>query len=132
MTDSSSEAEIDRRLTQNLEGEVRLTYVGTRDEDGVEVAVLQLEIEAETEAQSSQAGPGDGEIEQVLTMEFELEGELTWALEAGHLHGLDLAGDLTAEMINTSDFNSGEQVLEFIQTMSFEGEVSYALAVGPE
>lgn len=132
VSEDAARAEVDALLTENLEGEVRITYIGTRDEDGVEVAVLQLEIEAETEAQTSAAGPGDGEIEQLVTMEFELEGELTWALEAGHLHAFEVAGDLTAEMTNTSDFNSGDQVLEFVQTMSFEGEVSYALSVRAE
>lgn len=129
--DDNPRTEIDDQILENLEGSVRITYVGTRDEDGVEVAVLQLEISAASTAEATLDTEG-GETEQVVTMEFELEGELTWALEAGRLHGLEIAGELTSEIANTSNFGGGAEPMQLVQTMSFEGEVAYTLSVEPE
>ena len=123
---------VDDLILENLEGSVQITYLGTRDDEGVEVAVLQLEISAATTAEASLESEGGGEVEQFVTMEFELEGELAWALEPGRLHGLEIAGDLASEITNTSEFGGAEQPMDFVQAMSFEGEVSYALSVAPE
>ena len=108
-----------------------MTYAGSREEAGVTVAVLQLEVSAGTNA-AAIVPRGEAEAEQTVTMEFELEGELYWDLEAGRLHGLLLSGKQSSEVVNTSEFSRGADPMELVQTMLFDGEISFEVTVEQE
>jgi len=127
-TEDEQRSELQDQLSENLEGDVRVTYAGTREEDGVRVAVLKLEVSASTEGSGTQDGPR-GETEQTVTMEFDLEGELLWAVEAGHLQSVELSGGLDSVLENHSTFDGGQGPMEAVQTMTFEGEVDFTAAV---
>lgn len=127
--DSGMDEQLEEQLSDNLEGEVRVTYAGVRTEDGVEVAVLEIEVSAETQGEGLEEDDEGGEIQTTVAVQFELEGELTWNLRVGCLHGLELAGTLSSQMTFASEMAEGGELMEFVQGMSFEGPVSFSVSV---
>lgn len=124
--------ELDEELSDNLDGEVRVTYAGLRDEGGVEVAVLELEITASTEGEGGEESPMEGETVSTVTMEFELEGELLWNVTAGHLHSAEVSGEIEAEIENASEFEGPNGAVELLQIMQFSGSITLTANVEAE
>lgn len=122
-------SEVDVQMSDNLDGDVRVTFAGTRTEDGVEVAVLELEVSVETQGEGVEEDEQAGEVQTTVSMEFELEGELTWNLEGGYLHGVELAGALSSEITNVSEMDGGGEMMEFIQVLAFQGTLEISITV---
>ncbi len=121
-------AEIGELLYESMDGEATVTYAGTRDEDGVRVAVLELEIEVEAEAEVEVEEPAPGT--QTIRLFRSVSGELLWNLEGGHLHSLHVDGE-GGERTNyafTVESPEGDEV-EVEEGRAFEGEVSYSVTV---
>ncbi|MCP3917930.1 MAG: hypothetical protein GY711_20480 [bacterium] len=86
----------------SVEGEVKLTLQSTSQEDGRNVATIAVEAEAIVVA----SGPGsleqvpgiDGAATETTTIEYLLEGELTWDLDANYASALSLEGDLELDV----------------------------------
>ena len=127
--DDEERSEVDEQLDENIDGDVRVTYAGVRSEDGVEVAVLEIEVSAESQGEGVEEDDDGIEAQMTMTIAFELEGELTWDIAAGHLHGLELTGSLDAEMTNVTEMDGEGEMMEFIQEMSFEGTVAFTVSV---
>lgn len=98
-------------LIGELEGEVQATFAGMRDEDGVQVAVIELAVDVYTNQDLTDVADEfmdqSGMEEQGIHMElgsvdsefaFEGEGRLLWNVEAGLLHAIELSGEITQTM----------------------------------
>lgn len=101
---------------QGVTGEVTGTFKGTREVDGVNVAVIALSatIAAEADMAEKMAELGDAgmppgmdvEVDRMLTsMEYEGAGELLWNLDKGHIHSMTLKADLTIKSDMTMTMN---------------------------
>jgi hypothetical protein len=124
-------------LVGDLEGEFAATYAGTRDEDGVKVAVIKLKIDASSaqdltermsgiREQMKENLPEGAEVDVDISAfdseyEFEAEGELLWNLDAGIAHAMHLSGEVRVIMdisMSMSMAGQGEQAMEISQTLA--------------
>ena len=53
----------------------------------------------------------------------------TWNLDAGHVHGLDLKGDLRIEMERGVEVDAGGQEIAVDLVLELEGELGVSLTV---
>lgn len=114
--------EMGAQFAANLEGKLRATWRGTRKVDEVELGVIEIESEVETKGEDEENG-------QVVTLEFELEGELLWNLARGHLASCALAGDLAVTLALTRDIDQGGHQFQLVQTTRLAGKASFKLEV---
>ena len=127
--EDESTDELDEMLDENLDGDLTGTYRGTRDEGGRRVAVIELAVDLETRGEQTIDREGS-EALRSLSLTFELEGELLWDLEAGHLHALDLSGSLGWRDEEQSVFEGpGGEEFEVVQTMELSGDYRIAASV---
>jgi len=95
-------------VDESRDGEVTATYVGTREVDGVTLAVVTLEgkIEVETTVDgSSDGGPGSATLHQEWTARRSIEGELLWSVAGGHLHSLRIVSEEESEGSSEDNFS---------------------------
>jgi hypothetical protein len=122
-------------MLSELEGTFEATFAGTRSEDGVKVAVIRLALDGtsandltermqammeavpDERARAVKISSFDGE------WEYEAEGELLWNLEAGHVQGLTLSGEL--RMIMDITMELGENEMELSQTYAGNQTISF-------
>lgn len=121
--DGDFEPEID----ETKDGELVVTFAGTRLEDGITVAVLELEGELETErtvdaSQETERGSFSSHSEVLETRT--VGGEALWDLEAGHLLSLELEVDVHAEDESVRVMRFGEEEREFETTTVREGAIT--------
>ncbi|MCP3914894.1 MAG: DUF2457 domain-containing protein [bacterium] len=100
-------------IDESEDGEITVTYSGTREEDGVTYAVLTITGEIETERTvdfSSDEGDRGNTMHQEATETRTIEGEALWAIEAGHLAELEIEVEtsMTQSMENTFRFGDRE------------------------
>lgn len=123
------------QMLGEFDGEVAAEYVGTREEDGVRVAVIRISADISSardltdvvdEAMAEMELPEGMELEmevESFDMEFmfEGEGELLWNLGTGLIHSLHLSGEVNQTIDTAMNMNAGgmEQALE--QSMSLSG-----------
>lgn len=128
----------------DLDGEFQASYAGTRQEDGVKVAVIKLTIDAKSaqdmsarlaEIKEQMKGnlPDGVEIDiSALDGEYayEAEGELLWNLESGLIHGLSLSGEvrMIVDMAMGMKMGDEEQSMDISQT--FAGNQTITLTTG--
>jgi hypothetical protein len=115
-----------RDMLSELEGTFSATFDGTRSENGVKVAILRLALDGSsandlTERMQKMMETVEDERARAMKidafdgeMSFEAEGELLWNLEAGHVQGLTLSGEL--RMIVDMTMGFGDQEMELSQT----------------
>lgn len=113
-------------MLSELEGTFTATFGGTRSENGVKVAVIRLALDGSsandlTERMQTMMESIEDERARAMKVssfdgewEYEAEGELLWNLEAGHVQGLTLSGELRMIMDVTMGF--GDKEMEFSQT----------------
>jgi hypothetical protein len=131
----------------DLDGEFTAVYDGTREEDGTRVAVIKLKIEAKSardmseqvdeiteEMKKGNMPPGvEIDISALDTeYEFDAEGDLLWDLEAGHVHGLSLSGEvrMIVDMSMNMKLGDSDQSMEISQT--YVGNQTLTLTTGEE
>jgi hypothetical protein len=87
---------LDRALSAGLEGEVRATYRGLREEDGRTLAVIAIEAElsARVERDAEEEVDEGESLKEIFAVEHECAGELLWDPAAGHLVSLELASEM--------------------------------------
>jgi len=110
--------------SETLEGDIRCSLGGSRDEDGSEVWVVNVEAELASSADNEVEG---GEEQQEIR--YELEGELLWDAEAGRLFSLELSGDVTAVSVASREVEMGDRNFDTERTITMVGQVSYAVRV---
>lgn len=123
------ELELRRRMRDAATGAIEAELTGERDVDGTRVGVIavrakiasEAELESETKIGTSVHG---------LNVGMDLEGELLWDLEAGHVRSGEIAGDVefTFTSENRTSTKEGEPVV-FSQELVFSGTASWAVAV---
>ncbi|MEQ1893751.1 MAG: hypothetical protein ABL998_14500, partial [Planctomycetota bacterium] len=113
-------------MLSELEGTFSATFTGTRKENGVQVAVIRLALDGSSandltaRMQEMMESAEDERARAVKTTafdgewEYEAEGELLWNLEAGHVHGLTLSGELRLIMDVTMGFGDKEMEISNI------------------
>lgn len=115
-----------------LEGSASGKFTGTRDEDGVNVAVIEIEVEIDTARDMSEFIEelmGDqipAEVEMTLErvdVEFALQGKgiLLWDLRGGHVHSFILEGDSAISMDMEMSMDMGGQAMSFEMSMEMSG-----------
>ena len=127
--EDQAEEELEDDLDEAMDGDFTGTLRGTREEGGRRVAVIGLELELETSAEQT-VDREEGEVLLEVAATFELEGELLWDLEGGHLAGLELDGTLEMREAETSIFVAPNDVeYEVVQTMEMSGDYRIAVQV---
>ena len=127
------------QMIGEIEGEVTATFNGTRDEDGVNVAVIALKVDVSsandlTEMMSEMMAeaelPGGMEAEMEVNsydveFAFEGEGELLWNMSAGLAHSMALTGEVsnTMDMDMNMNMAGNEMAMENSTTLSGNQEV---------
>lgn len=121
-----------------LEGKATGKYVGTRDIDGVTVAVIELEIEIEASADMSDMAadmmggeelPAEMSIDRLdVNMTYEGGGELHWNMAAGRVHGMDMKADISVSMDMAMAMDMGGQSMDLGMEMAMSGSVESVLA----
>jgi hypothetical protein len=125
-----------------LEGSVTAEYKGTREQDGVRVAVLQLTIAVTTAKdmteyfkEAAKELPEGMEMEMDydgVDMEFGFDGEglALWNLASGHLYSFEMSGDTTTTIdmsMTMSVGGMGNMAVE--QTLTLTGNQTIKLTV---
>ena len=111
-------------------GEIVARYAGTRDEDGITVAVIELEgtIEVERVAETNEDSDQinmSSYTEVFLTRS--VSGELLWLLDEGRLYSVALETDVESSTSHESSGSFGDQ--EFESTAEGEGSQTIAFTV---
>ncbi|MCZ6598395.1 MAG: hypothetical protein O7B99_12205 [Planctomycetota bacterium] len=121
--------EFARSVLDALEGDITATLDGTRDEDGVNVAVIALAIEVSAEVDREVEADEGPERTEAFAFERELEGELLWNLDAGVFHSLELEGDGTETTSTIMTFSAGDRDIEFEQSRTMEGTITFSARI---
>jgi hypothetical protein len=113
--------EMGAEFAENLSGDVTATYRGTREVDGVQLAVIEIEAKVETR--------GGDEESQGVALAFELKGEMLWHQGEGRLHSVELRGPMRVTVTQSRSQSQGDQEFTIEQRMQLAGEASFELEV---
>ena len=129
---------------RNIDGTVTATLKGTRDVEGIRVAVISLEFEllatADLTETMAEAMEGQDMGQEGMDMSFDAfdiefayqgEGELHWNLQAGVVDSCQVSGEvelIIEQAMNISMPGMGEMTME--QTMTMAGTQSANVASG--
>lgn len=122
--DEDDDSEVDEQLDQNLSGDVRVTYKGSRDSDGVQVAVLFIEAKLETHSEQTTSEDEETTDEKYL-LALEVEGELLWATKLGRPLSFSLEGRATVTVDQSSTMSFGGESFSMTQKMTLSGDTSF-------
>jgi hypothetical protein len=128
--DDKDDDEIDEQIRNNLKGKAKGTYKGQRDVDGHKCAVIALEAELETQAKDDKSGAGENEGLNEIELEFAVEGELLWDVEAGHFRKCALTTRIKMAWKQTMSGSDGGEKHELVQSFVFEGESEFSASIG--
>jgi hypothetical protein len=127
-----------------LEGTVTAEYKGTREQDGVRVAVIQLSIAVTTAKDMTEffkEASKDAEMPEGMDMEmeynsadmefgFEGEGLALWNLAAGHLFSFEMSGNTTTTIDMSMAMSVGGMGnMEVDTTLTLTGNQTIKLTV---
>lgn len=128
-------------FTEDLKGEVKASFTGTRDVNGKKVGVIALRVDisnavdltemVEAAMEEIELPPEAGDIEfdhMDIEIEFEGEGTLLWDLEGGHAHSLELSGDFALLMNMGMAMSAQGMDMEIEQTMEMSGTMNQSAA----
>jgi len=127
-------------IGESLEGTATAEYKGTREMDGVTVAVIRLTIDVEstndmTEKVMEQMGQMPDEVGEVsveymdVEIDIEAEGTLYWNVEAKHAHSMDLSGSMKMVMDTAMTMSPGGQEMQMEQMMEMSGSFENSMTV---
>jgi hypothetical protein len=131
-------------LIDAMDGDFAAIYGGTREEDGVRVAVIKLRLEAhsakdlgarseEMIANMQKNLPPGVEVElSAFDVEFsyDAEGELYWDLAAGMPHALHLTGEVSQALDISMNIGNEQERRSIIQSMTFGGSMALSMTAG--
>jgi hypothetical protein len=118
-----------RQTIERLEGTGQARLLELREEDGLELAVIEVELEITTGSADSQEVEG-GELELEVEIERTITGTILWDIEHGHAHSAELeaeASRLTTRLATGEDEQGN--ALEFEQAELLEGTISYRATI---
>jgi len=125
-------------------GEFTGTYDGTREEDGVHLAVIKIAIDLKSaqdmsskldgikEKMAKNMPPGMQVDITAFDTEIELtaEGELIWNLDSGLVHGLHLSGEVRTIVDVSTNMAMGDKAQSMEQSLTFSGTQTLTLTTG--
>lgn len=118
-----------------LEGDASGKYVGTRDVDGVKVAVIEIEVEINASADMSELAAesmGEGEVPEgvemsIDRMDVELvytgSGELLWNMAKGVVHSFEIDAEMEMNTDMAMAVSMGGNEMEITMEMMMSGSV---------
>lgn len=120
------------RLDKSIEGKGTATYRGTRDENGVKVAVIAVSAELTQHSTDEEDGGKGGMIKTTLELSYKFEGEILWDIAGGFARSASLGGttELTQTQQRSIDTPEGKHEIE--QVLSFTGKSSYKAQIEPK
>lgn len=126
--------ERNQQTIDNLEAEGTATFEEVReDEDGRRLAVLSIELSITTSTSRTREDEGpEGESVEVTVdeeIERELEGEILWDLDAGHLHSVSLEGDSTWVQTESADVDTPDGTRNVARVITMDGTISYSVEI---
>lgn len=119
------------QFAENLDGEFFVEYAGTREEDGVKVAVFVLTAEVTTEVVKEEEIEGEGfsgTSTTTFSFDFDTEGELLWNIEKNMPYSLTFAGDVEFEIEEAGEISGEFGEMSQTSVQSFEGRVEIETA----
>jgi hypothetical protein len=118
--DEGSEESMQEQVEKNLDGKATAKYRGTREVDGVRLAVIELTAELESNAALDEDG---GKTE--ISAKFGLSGEVLWNPKAGHMSSYKITGKIGFTMETSRSMDLGGESHSYSQKIEFEGDVEY-------
>lgn len=112
------------QFVENIAGEAKATWEGSREVDGRELSVFAVSAKLNSHAK---ADPSDGKRE--ARFELEYEGEVLWDLEAGRVAGYALEADAHMVQSSTRMVKSPQGEVELRQVFDLTGTTRHALTV---
>ncbi len=125
--DDEDSAEVEKQLRANLEGSIKATYKGERDEGGVTVGVIALVCKVQSKSETSTDQEG-AKATKLYELAFELEGEILWDLKAGRPHSGMLSGRSTVTMDDHTEHEFEGESFSVRQKIVLGGEVRFSAA----
>lgn len=130
-------------IIDGIEGTVTATYGGTRTEDDVRVAVIRLELDAHSARDMSEDSeqmleqmrenlpPGmEADLDAFdVELDYGLEGELYWNLEAGMPHSLQLSGTVSQVLDINMTMGNADERHAIVQSMTMGGSIKISMTV---
>jgi hypothetical protein len=127
----------------DLEGTVKATFQSIEGEGDAKVAVIKLAFEVKSaKDMSEKAREGIEKMKEKMPegMEIEVEssdvevklkgeGELRWGLNSGHMHSLELSGEMEMALENASKINMMGQNMRQKMNMEMKGSFSSKAAI---
>ena len=126
------EQAMNRAVIENLEGEGTVTFEETRDEDGTRVAVLSVELAVESSVELEREEEEGGDVTIELEIERDIEGEVLWDLDNGHLYSAHFEADSEWDRTESRDVEHDGTDYELSQTFHFSGNVTYDVEIERE
>ena len=119
-------------LRENAKGEIKATYKGTREEDGVLVGVISFEGKIESRAESEVEQDEGPAIEHAMELAAEFEGELLWDWAGGHFRKLSCDSEQKLVISDKQQIEIEGGSIGISQTQSFEGKKTYRFSCTPK
>ncbi len=130
-------------FNEDMEGEVKATFQGTREtDDGVMVGVVVYAIEISNgvdltektreglEDQELPPGVEDMSVNSTdIEITIESEATLLWNLEGGYVHSFEMSGDFGFLVDSSMDISAQGMELEIEQAMEFSGTMNASVSV---
>ena len=117
-------------MQENVKGKAKGTYKGSREVDGHKCAVLAIEAQTASHGDrddSARTPPGGM---TGIAVEFDIEGEILWDVEAGHFHSCKLESKSKMTMKSSRKVEHNGESHEIERVTEFEGEYEFSCAVG--
>jgi hypothetical protein len=124
---------------EDIEGKSKATFVGLREVDGAQYAVVKVNIDVKAKTdmtdkvreglKKQDLPPEVGKMEfDHVDIEFalETEGELLWDVAGGHFHSLDLSGTTSFKSDQAMSMEVQGKSMKIEQSMEFSGTQSFS------
>jgi hypothetical protein len=128
--DKDDDSGMEQQFADNVKGKGKGTYKGKRDVDGHKCAVIALEAELTTEAKEDKSGEGAHAGKRAVSLEFSVEGEMLWDVDAGHFRKCTLSSKVKMTMKDQLSMDTEDGKHELEQTAEFEGEAEFTGEIG--
>lgn len=134
---------LDQMLGEMLEGTASGVFKGTREVDGVNVAVIGITIDIDSsndmteivreQLEEMPEEMGELSVEYMdAEVEIEVEGTLFWNLSGKHAHSLDLSGSMRMVMDMAMNMSMSGQEMQMEQMFEMSGTIENSMKIAAE
>lgn len=118
-------------VEEETDGEIELTFSGTREVDGIVLAVIEISGEVETESLvefNHDFDEGSSTNITNSTESEEISGTLLWDVKGGHLHSLEVEMEMEGTESSEYTFVFGDQEMSGSSESDSSGAVTLAVS----